>query len=286
MYKFNTESQKGFPVDIVAINNYLEHYYYLRDNKIDEFEAKAKSQFDACQQSFQENFIVSLKQKFQDVDTQRKEFNKALKSVSFNGETYELVISPSKNPDFKEYYRIITSNEDFYRTDLFVNTLSEQNKQTMISLFNALTSNNVESQSKKKLLDFTDYRNYMNYDFKITKSDGEFYFLSDFLAGNSGGERQIPFYVLIVGSYNKMSGSRINDDSLRTVLFDETFNNVDPGNARKIMKFICAHDLQVILATPNKAVGDIIDLADTTIAVFKKNNYAHIVEVQREKNHE
>ena len=51
------------------------------------------------------------------------------------------------------------------------------------------------------LMEYTDYRNYLDYDIKIKYASGDFAYFSKVNKEKSGGETQTPFYVIMAASF-------------------------------------------------------------------------------------
>ncbi len=280
--KMNDYSEK-FSIDsIVDISNlqtFLDEYYRIRDRNIIEFEDKAAEAFKKCENSFKEDFIAKLREKILNAEEDLEKLNKSLKDKLFGSENerYQFIISESKQPEFRDYYRIIQSGQDFNTNSLFVDALSEKNAIIMKDLFDQLTKDDNSELQEKKLREYTDYRKYMSYDIKITNDKNQVTYFSTVNREKSGGETQTPFYVIIAASFEQLiHNSKKYSSTACVVLFDEAFNNMDESRIETMMKFYSSLNIQLIIAVPPQRVINIIPYVETTLGVIKQDNTAFI----------
>ena len=92
-------------------------------------------------------------------------------------EIYEFVIEGTKDEALKPYYDLFISDEDYDPSNLFSTELSNKNRDLMEALFKKITVDN-DKETEKELEKFIDYRNFMNYDIKITDKNGNISFYS------------------------------------------------------------------------------------------------------------
>ena len=51
---------------------------------------------------------------------------------------------------------------------------------------------------------YLDYRNYMSYDIEVTNTNGNKSYFSKVSKEKSGGETQVPFYIVIAASFQQL----------------------------------------------------------------------------------
>ena len=134
-----------------------------------------------------------------------------------------------------------------------------------------------ENESGEKLLQkYTDYREYLDYDIKISHENGDFTKFSKVNREKSGGETQTPFYVVIASSFEQLIKNRSNEDSGCVVLFDEAFNNMDETRIQAMMRFYNELNVQIILAAPPDRASTIMPYVDTTLAIIKSGDNSFV----------
>lgn len=282
MKSFNHEFKVGFGETIDSIEMYLQLYYKLRDIEIVKRQDDVRNARRKCEQSFQESFISRLNEKINQAKKDIKDLNKGLQGKNFNGDSYEFEVNPSRRKEYRRYYDIITSNQQYNSDDLFVTTLSNENRLIMDELFNQIALLDEDESGEKLLQKYTDYREYLDYDIKITHENGDFTKFSKVNREKSGGETQTPFYVVIASSFEQLIKNRVDEDSGCVVLFDEAFNNMDEPRIEAMMKFYSELNVQIILAVPPTRAATIMPYVDTTLAIIKDNDYSFVESVIHE----
>ena len=272
MKAFNHEFKVGYGETIDSIDVYLQLYYKLRDIEIVKRQDDVRNARRKCEQSFQESFISRLYEKINQAKKDIKELNKGLQNKNFNGDSYEFEVNPSRRKDYRRYYDIIASNQQYNSDDLFVTTLSKENRAVMDELFDQIALLGEDESGEKLLQKYTDYREYLDYDIKISHENGDFTKFSKVNREKSGGETQTPFYVVIASSFEQLIKNRLNEDSGCVVLFDEAFNNMDETRIQAMMRFYNELNVQIILAAPPDRASTIMPYVDTTLAIIKSGD--------------
>ena len=90
----------------------------------------------------------------------------------------------------------------------------------------------------------------------------------------SGGETQVPFYILIAASFQQLLTRNERIDSGCIVLFDEAFNNMDESRIDAMMKFYSSLSIQLVIAVPPQRVSNIINYVNTSLIIVKEDDYA------------
>lgn len=282
MQAFNQEFKAGFDESIQAIETYQKIYHQLRDIEIVKRQEEVRNAKRKCEQTFQESFISRLSEKIMKAKKDIKDLNKGLSDKNFNGDSYEFEVNASKRKEYKKYYDIIVSNQQYNNDNLFVTTLSKENRAVMDELFDSIAVLGEDESSERILQHYTDYREYLDYDIKISHENGDTTKFSKVNREKSGGETQTPFYVVIASSFEQMIKNRMNEDSGCVVLFDEAFNNMDETRIKAMMNFYNELNIQIILAVPPTRASTIMPYVDTTLAIIKSQDYSYVEAIIRE----
>ena len=282
MRSFNHEAKMGYEENVENIDAYLTMYYQLRDIEIVKRQEDVRQARMKCEMSFQESFISRLYEKIQQAKKDIQELNKGLKNKNFNGDHYEFEVNPSRRPEYRQYYDIISTNQQYNSDNLFVTTLSQENRHVMDELFKQMALLDDNESGEKLLRKYTDYREYLDYDIKITHENGDFTKFSKVNREKSGGETQTPFYVVIASSFEQLIKQRYQEDSGCVVLFDEAFNNMDETRIQSMMKFYNELNVQIIIAVPPDRASTIMPYVDTTLAIIKSGDHSFVEEIIHE----
>jgi uncharacterized protein YPO0396 len=262
-------------VDIKNLSEFLETYYRIKGRNIIDYEDKAAMALRACEKSFKEDFLSKLREKIQTAQDGFIVLNKALKSKPFGSdkEIFTFTYGSSSNPNFKEYYAILQSYEDYESKSLLIESLSEKNLILLKTLFDTLTSEDKTETQVKRIVEYTDYRKYMDYDIKITNRNDETYYFSKVNREKSGGETQTPFYVIIASSFQQLlDANKRNRSSACVVMFDEAFNNMDESRIEAMMEYYKELNIQLLIAVPPQRLVNIVPYVETTLGLIKTNN--------------
>ncbi len=260
------------------MQSYINEYYDLINRGVVEHEREAFEAYQRAESSFKEDFISKLKSKIEESQETLAKINKNLSLHPFgnDAEIYKFVYGASKDNEFANYYRIITSNKFMESKDLFTETLDEKDNSYMTDLFNHISMEIDSSEAEEKLDRYLDYRNYMNYDIKITNKYGEELFFSKINREKSGGETQTPFYIVIASCFDELMSKDFDKESTCQVVFDEAFNNMDESRIKSLMEFYKQLNVQIIIIVPSNRISAISPYMDTLIGITKINNHPYI----------
>ena len=281
--KYNVDYQFDQIPSIENISSYLRELYKKREIDIASRKSKSMELKESCQISFREDFISKIRDKIESAQSEIKELNKALKNNPFGNEHYEFVYEKSKNPEMANYYRIITSGANYQINTLFEENLNLEDKNALQDLFSKISVANTEDKTKKVVKEYTDYRNYMSYDIKITNNNGDSYYFSKVSREKSGGELQTPFYVIIAAAFEQLLHSTKRSTSTGClVMFDEAFNNMDESRIEAMMNFYNKLNIQLMIAVPPEKTYIIEPYVSTTLMLINSKNGAYIKSIRLE----
>lgn len=272
MHAFNLRTGFGFEESLQAADQYTAQYDKLRLVDIESSINRTIEARQKCEKSFQEDFISTLRARIERAKENLKQLNRALEDKNFQGDRYSFVYDGSADPVFARYYRILCSNQDYPSDSIFMEELSEQNRNLMDDLFSRLVAADSSEKNERLLRDYTDYRKYMKYDIRISHANGDTTFFSKVNREKSGGETQTPFYVIIAASFDQVAIQKKNASNGCLVLFDEAFNNMDENRIEALMRFYRSLNIQLMIAVPEGRVRNIMPYTETKLLLVKQNN--------------
>ncbi len=261
-----------------SMQSYVNEYYDLTNRGVVEYEREAKEAYERAEAAFKEDFISKLKAKIEGSQETLAKINRNLSLHPFGNdeEIYKFDYGASKDNEFANYYRIITSNKFMESKDLFTEILDEKDNSYMSDLFEHISMEIDSSDAQAELDRYLDYRNYMNYDIKITNKYGEELYFSKINREKSGGETQTPFYIVIASCFDELMNKDLNIESTCQVVFDEAFNNMDESRIKSLMEFYKKLNVQIIIIVPSNRITAISPYMDTLIGITKINNHPYI----------
>ncbi|MDV3163280.1 MAG: ATP-binding protein [Pigeon pea little leaf phytoplasma] len=261
--------------NISDIESRLENleYFYQEYNSanaqnLSDYEQEAKELTYKTEIIFKEEFINKLKESIDNTKQQIHKLNQLLIDRPFGNDNYQIIIKPSNDPDYKKYYDVISSYNNDSKNELFERGLMCENT-LLEELFDKIIS--FEEGYEDIAESFLDYRNYMTYDIQIKDINNNYSFFSKIFREKSGGETQVPFYIIMSICFEQLNS--VNDNQGCLVLFDEAFNNMDEARIEGMMRFFNSLKIQFIMAIPPQRIADISPYVQTNLIIIKDNNH-------------
>lgn len=281
----------AFHIESMDNEEYAAEQRRLEESELPQYHEKIKTAQESALEQFQNDFLAKLKASIDQVQTQVKNLNRALRHAQFGTDRYQFRVE--RNPDYAEYYDMIMAPE-LMEGDVGLFALPFQNKygQLIEKLFSQITmaddtqlNARQQSELQENIQRYTDFRTYLKFDLETTDQNGTKQLLSQTLNTKSGGETQTPFYIAVLASFAQLY--RVNDPSVfgntvRLVVFDEAFNKMDSERIVESVRLLRKMGLQAIICTPPDKVADIMPIADRTLLVNKDKYQMHILTFGKE----
>ncbi len=281
----------AFHIESMDNEEYAAEQRRLEESELPQYHEKIKTAQESALEQFQNDFLAKLKSSIDQVQTQVKHLNRALRHAQFGTDRYQFRVE--RNPDYAEYYDMIMAPE-LMEGDVGLFALPFQNKygQLIEKLFSQITmaddtqlNARQQSELQENIQRYTDFRTYLKFDLETTDQNGTKQLLSQTLNTKSGGETQTPFYIAVLASFAQLY--RVNDPSVfgntvRLVVFDEAFNKMDSERIIESVRLLRKMRLQAIICTPPDKVADIMPIADRTLLVNKDKYQMHILTFGKE----
>lgn len=253
----------------------LEKYSNTELPQYKEKISRAKSD---AEKQFKEHFVTKLNEYIEEARESFKEINSNLKNIRFGKDSYRFTIE--ENPESKNTLSVIKKAAKVTENSgtLWEHLTSDEDREIVDRLFNSILENEIDSFEVKTLCD---YREYFQYDIKITHGDiidnsgkTSESSLSRVLKEKSGGETQTPYYVAIAASFFRFFKNEPN--AIRLVLFDEAFSKMDDNRIGKTIQFFRDMGVQIITAVPTEKIEPIVPFMDKTNIVIRNGNRAYV----------
>jgi DNA repair exonuclease SbcCD ATPase subunit len=206
------------------------------------------------------NIMKFFKRGFDETEQIIKNLNKSLIDITHGGKTY-LLTTPVPAQGFETFYTLIKDTEiSGYESSNSVEHTDAEYEE----FYNFVRSNP----------DYQDYRNYIKCDVAVKKyEDGQLIEkrLSDSLSVSSGGEKQVPLYILSAMSMLSIYVADRTNDVLRFVILDEAFSFIDASHTESVLGYFDAIDLQLIVGVPDRMAQLFAEFTDNQILVTNKS---------------
>lgn len=275
MIQYKTEHDFGAAPSLQGFAEFALVYDRLKTSELLSYEEKVQNARRAAEEEFREQFLSKLQENMKQAQNEFKELNKALKDITFSNERYEFQYMSSKR--HRSYYEMIMDDFNIVQGEsIFSGMFHENHKEVIDELFTKLA---LDSENGTKALDeFTDYRTYMDYDIRITHTDGNYSLYSKVCEEKSGGETQTPFYVTVAASFVQLYSNNIGGEAIGLVMFDEAFNNMDDKRIGGVLEFLSRLPLQIIIAAPPDKIQYIGPSMEVTLLVMTDEKISYVEE--------
>ena len=270
---YNDLFQFGGRIDGEDTREYQEEFNKLVKSELPQYREKIEATRKEAEQQFKEHFVYRLREYIEDARREFKLLNSALDTVQFGQDRYSFINTPSEN--LRKFYDMIMDTSLLEGGSLFSDYFRERHAEAMDELFDKVLYAHQE-RLEELAEELTDYRNYLEYDIRITHSSGETSLFSRVCREKSGGETQTPFYVAMLASFVQLYRLRDSRHTLRLILFDEAFNRMDADRIETSTRFIDKLGLQAIVAVPTEKCEDIAPHLSTTLLVLREGRYSWV----------
>lgn len=253
------------------IGDYQDEHQKLIGPELIKYEGDLEKAKENCYLEFKESFIARLRENIENARMEFRSLNGALKDIYYGDDRYSFELTPNKEKS--NLYRMITSERNEEGFNLWTESFQADFKNEMDDLFSKLTA--YDDKGEEVLKEYTDYRNYLDYDILVESKTGSQQRFSKIYGEKSGGETQTPFYVAIAASFVQLYKS---GDTIRIVMFDEAFDKMDDNRISAMMDFLNSQGFQIILAAPPAKLEVIGEKVDTILMTMREGSNSIIEE--------
>lgn len=206
--------------------------------------------------------------------------NSGLSEFNFGDLSYKIVIKTTENEELARIYNYAKKyNSENTTRDIFNYDGADNEADVIKQIFEEyMFSKDVSVQQL-----ILDYRNYLSFDVDIKSLKGEgTKSLNKVIKSQSGGEVQVPFYILSGVAFKQTLDYKRNKDVLGIVLYDEAFDKMDSQRIQAMLNFYREKlNLQVVIAAPGK-LDSFVDNVDTILVVVRDGDKASVSEYNYE----
>ncbi len=274
--RYNVQFTSDIPDGMVAINQYIDVQTRLRNIVIKDRQQNLENARKQSEDIFKSDFLLKMQDMIRKAKQQFRELNDCLGKLAYGGDTYRFTIT--SNREKESMYKMIMDENNMGTNSLWTSTFEQTYKQELDDLYGKLLSD--KDSDNKLVQEYSDYRNYLDFDIKIRKPNGGEITYSRVVGEKSGAETQIPFYVAIAASFYILYQ---REGSIRLILFDEAFEKMDESRIGTMMKFFKSLDLQTVLVTPPEKIESIGNFVDSVLVVCREGECSYVMDYGYEK---
>lgn len=273
--EYNSSFGSEISATIDSLDDYLSLFTKTTSIDIIALLPKAEEAHKSMEKVFKETFANSIMDKIKTSKDTASRLNSVLRKYQFGAEkeTYQLVVKTTESDSYKDISAIFDEmSGKLYGANSFYDSIDEKERQAFDNIFNVLLDNQSGSHNSKLIMGYCDYRNYMDYDIKITPAEGKPSSYKHNQNSYSGGETQTPFYVLVAAAFGSGFLGRVYQKSspCGLVILDEAFNNMDENRIKEMLEFYKQLDIQLIISVPTTRSALLTGKVDTSIALVRR----------------
>ncbi|MNK76101.1 recombination protein F [compost metagenome] len=268
--RYNVDHASNADVQDQENTAYDQLYETIAHLNIPEYQLKVEAARTESEEEFKSHFIFKLREAIGMARREFEQLNFALRNFPFSDDRYHFEVTASER--YKKFYDAIMDPLLMEKGSLF--DFPDNDRTTILhELFEKLVRGEVG-----ELDEFTDYRQYLDFDIIVTSGNGSKSRFSQVLKEKSGGETQTPFYIAILASFHHMYS---NNKTSRLVIFDEAFNKMDEQRIQSSLRLIKRLGLQLIAAVPDEKMQHMAPEVSTTLFVTKYNYQCYVDMIDR-----
>lgn len=252
---------------------YLEELDAWKNSHLPDYRQKILAAKDGALQQLMEDIVHKLRENLDLIPDQFDQINRTLRGFHFGFDQYQFTYRIKR--EFESFEKLIREAAQYERQPLFETNWRERFRDggALEALFASLVSGS-SSQVEEELRQYSDYREYYEYDLKILHSDGTSSLFSQVNRWKSGGETQAPYYIAVLASLYRLY--RLTPEqvakqrgTIGLVILDEAFNKMDEDRLKATLAFTRKLGLQLIMATPKERAEFIIPHVESCFIVAK-----------------
>jgi uncharacterized protein YPO0396 len=257
-----------------VITPYLDELKSWKESFLPEYHQKILAAKDSALQQLMEDIVHKLRENLDQIPSQFEQINRALRGFHFGYDQYQFIYRVKR--EYQAFERLIREAAEYERQPLFQTSWKERFRDggALEALFESLVSGS-SSQVQDELKQYSDYREYYEYDLKILHADGTDSLYSQVNRWKSGGETQAPYYIAVLASLYRLyrlrpeQGGKQQRGTIGLVILDEAFNKMDEDRLQATLKFTRTLGLQLLMATPKERAEFIIPHVESCWIVGK-----------------
>lgn len=267
--KYNVDHAFGGDVNHPENDAYDRLLDTIEHLNIPEYQQKVAEALAESEEEFKSHFVFKLREAIEMARREFQQLNYALRNFPFSDDKYHFEVSP--NERYKKFYEAVMDPLLMEKGSLF--DLPENDRTAVLhELFEMLVRGEAGQMEE-----YTDYRQYLDFDIMVTSGNGARYRFSQVLKEKSGGETQTPFYIAILASFHHLYSNK----SSRLVVFDEAFNKMDEQRIQSSLRLIKQMGLQLVAAVPDEKMQHMAPEVTTTLFVSKHDYQCYVDMIDR-----
>jgi len=172
LVKLQTQYNGTYDCDLgsglAEMQDFIDEHRKLVASDMIRYEADLEKAKENCQLEFRESFLARLKENIENARQEFRNLNAALKNIYYGEDSYKFDVSANKQKE--KLYQMIMSPSNEIGFNLWSQSFDAEYHDEMEDLFAKLTA--YDDRGDEVLKEYTDYRNYLDYDILVIKKNG------------------------------------------------------------------------------------------------------------------
>lgn len=246
--KYREATGFAVAVDVSTPEPIEEEYQRLIDTALPEQRKRLDSKASEMREGVVQGVLHSLGARFMEVQRLVGDISHSTRSIETRLGRFSLVAKPI--PEWKHIHDLALQAMTVLSFEQLAHTNPDDPFVRSVEEFMGML---VKNEAQRDRL--CDYRTYLDFEIHNCPVAGTvFKPFRGTRKGGSGGERQVPYYVMTLALMDHVyrRGARANQYMGRLLLMDEVFHNMSDDNVRDVMRLARDLELQIIMVTPGK----------------------------------
>lgn len=266
---------------IADVQEYLDEHKRLARSEWPNLQNKVITAQESLNQTFKRNVLHEMHAAFMEMAHTINNLNFILSKKPLNDTIFEFckpVARAGKEAIFQMIKSENNTTDSGAQESIFANNMDSEFAEAQEEFFQELAACTTEKEKAEIL----DYRRYCK--FRILKKSvsdpTKKADLAETFGINSGSENQVPCYIILaaalINRYNQGSHYMIDrSESIRLMMIDEAFNNMDEKNTKDLVRFLSQDlGLQLIIAAPSDKI-DRLGVSANNVWMVQSNEQLH-----------
>ena len=225
---------------IDVANEYEEEYDKYVLEGYAETKEKLKKAAEESRKAINEGLLSSIRSSINEANEKNKKINKELEKHKFGAKTYKILDIKPVSGDAEIIYKVAMANNGM----LSDNSNSGYTQEEYDKAIELLLNNK----------NYLDYRELIETEMTVTEMEGGKLTkkkLQDAMIKASGGELQVPFYMIMAIALNNLYEEVSYQSCFRFLMMDEAFYCMDNDNITAMVNFLKGMGYQIMVAAPD-----------------------------------
>ncbi len=244
----------------------------LKNVRIEEARERVNHARASLQSAFLTDFVGAINENITSARRELELLNQELKLLPFGNDVYRF--SVTNRADRAVFFRVCDRLRLYlYQPEYYEHAAEDEEYQHDVeTLMEMILDENREDE-------FVDYRRYLTYDMEITTTQGDKQIVTTLSRKHgmaSGGEKQTPYYIILLAALSQFYGRDVC--CARLAFIDEAFSAMSDDRVEQMVRFFEQNGIQAFYSAPPKMAASIGAHIGTVVSLVQSGRFTQAVE--------